>query len=441
MPIDHYVVEKFDPENGVWIPCGKTDDSAPEFDVKDLIPGHEYKFRVKAVNSEGESEPLETIGHIVAKDPFTVPSQPGQPSPVDWSENHVELEWAEPASDGGSEILHYVIEKKDQYSPMWEKAQETHSKKTKCTVGGLVEGNVYQFRVIAVNKAGPSEASDPSKNHTAKPRYLPPRIDRKNLRETTISAGTLLKFDVNISGEPAPKVDWRFNQGPLSSGRRVEITNVDYNTKLTVRPVNRDDSGEYEVIAVNSSGRDQATVTVIVTDKPSAPKGPLEISDIHKDGCKLKWKRPVDDGGTPIEYFQAEKMDTETGVWVPCGRSTEPHLDVTGLTPGAEYQFRVYAVNAEGESPSLVADEKIIAKNPFDEPGKPANVRCTDSTKDSVSLAWSEPTSDGGSPITGYIIEKKPQFGQSWQKAAEVFGPVTSGTVPDLVEGETYEFR
>lgn len=40
-------------------------------------------------------------------------------------------------------------------------------------------------------------------------------------------------------------------------------------------------------------------------------------------------------------------------------------LDVVGLTPGKEYKFRVSAVNSEGESEPLVADQTIIAKNPF----------------------------------------------------------------------------
>lgn len=39
-------------------------------DVKGLIEGHDYKFRVKAVNDEGESEPLETDKSITAKNPF-----------------------------------------------------------------------------------------------------------------------------------------------------------------------------------------------------------------------------------------------------------------------------------------------------------------------------------------------------------------------------------
>lgn len=35
-----------------------------------LHEGKEYQFRVKAVNAEGESEPLETESTIIAKNPF-----------------------------------------------------------------------------------------------------------------------------------------------------------------------------------------------------------------------------------------------------------------------------------------------------------------------------------------------------------------------------------
>lgn len=35
--------------------------------------------------------------------------------------------------------------------------------------------------------------------------------------------------------------------------------------------------------------------------KPGKPEGPLEVSNIHKDGCTLKWNKPKDDGGEPLE--------------------------------------------------------------------------------------------------------------------------------------------
>lgn len=60
-----------DPETGIWLPVGKTSGAVPEMQVDGLVPGHDYKFRVKAVNKEGESEPLETFGTITAKDPYS----------------------------------------------------------------------------------------------------------------------------------------------------------------------------------------------------------------------------------------------------------------------------------------------------------------------------------------------------------------------------------
>lgn len=41
--------------------------------VDGLVQGHEYKFRVSAVNGEGESAPLETIGTTLAKNPYDTP--------------------------------------------------------------------------------------------------------------------------------------------------------------------------------------------------------------------------------------------------------------------------------------------------------------------------------------------------------------------------------
>lgn len=100
-----------------------------------------------------------------------VPSAPGAPEPTDWSANTVDLTWREPFSNGGSPITGYIIEKKDKYSAMWEKALELTEPVTEAHLTGLIEGNEYQFRVIAVNKAGQSEPGDVSKTFLAKPRF------------------------------------------------------------------------------------------------------------------------------------------------------------------------------------------------------------------------------------------------------------------------------
>ncbi|XP_049301024.1 twitchin isoform X5 [Anopheles funestus] len=440
VPIDHYVIEKFDPDNGIWMNAGKTDGPITEFPVEGLVPGHRYKFRVKAVNPEGESEPLETAGTVVAKDSFSVPDTPSAPTVVDWSENHAVLKWPEP-DDGGSPITGYIIEKKDKYSPIWEKAIETNSPNPTATVGGLVEGNEYQFRVIAINKAGPSDPSDSSRTFTAKPRFAPPKIDRRTIRDLSISAGSMLKFDVAISGEPAPKCEWRVNKAIVTGGdRRLEILNTDYNSKFILRPANRGDSGDYEITATNSSGRDHVLVQVTVTDKPGPPEGPLTASDITKETCKLKWKRPKDDGGCDIEYYQIERFDDDVKAWVPHARSVETNADINGLQDGKKYKFRVSAINAEGESKPLEMAGDFIAKNPFDEPSAPRDCKATDWGTDFVKLAWQPPVSDGGSPITGYVVEVKDKYGE-WERKMTVPAEATSANVPDLLEGQKYEFR
>lgn len=53
---------------GRWVPAGRSKE--PKMDVENLVPGQEYKFRVMAVNAEGDSEPLDADHAIIAKNPF-----------------------------------------------------------------------------------------------------------------------------------------------------------------------------------------------------------------------------------------------------------------------------------------------------------------------------------------------------------------------------------
>lgn len=57
-----------DEATGRWVPVGKC--KGTKFDVPNLQKGHKYHFRVKAVNKEGVSEPLQTEKAILAKNPF-----------------------------------------------------------------------------------------------------------------------------------------------------------------------------------------------------------------------------------------------------------------------------------------------------------------------------------------------------------------------------------
>lgn len=48
------------------------------------------------------------------------------------------------------------------------------------------------------------------------------------------------------------------------------------------------------------------------TGPPSKPEGPLDVSDIKANGCKLKWKKPEDDGGVPVDHYEVRFLCTPT---------------------------------------------------------------------------------------------------------------------------------
>lgn len=100
-------------------------------------------------------------------------------------------------------------------------------------------------------------------------------------------------------------------------------------------------------------------------DRPSPPEGPLDVSNIRKDGCRLMWKVPIDDGGAPILHYVIEKMDLSRGTWSDAGMTTSLYHDVIRLIHKREYLFRVKAVNSIGESDVLETDKSIIARNEF----------------------------------------------------------------------------
>lgn len=83
------------------------------------------------------------------------------------------LTWSPPEIDGGSEVTHYIVEKREVDRKTWATVK-TDVDKTTLKVSNLVPGTEYYFRVIAVNEYGPGVpkptprsylASDPISKH------------------------------------------------------------------------------------------------------------------------------------------------------------------------------------------------------------------------------------------------------------------------------------
>lgn len=90
---------------------------------------------------------------------------------VDWDKDHADLKWDKPLNDGGAPITGYVIEYKDKFGKDWVTGKEVKGDLTAATIDGLKEGTQYEFRIRAINKAGPGEPSDATKPIIAKCRF------------------------------------------------------------------------------------------------------------------------------------------------------------------------------------------------------------------------------------------------------------------------------
>ena len=70
----------------------------------------------------------------------------------------------------------------------------------------------------------------------------------------------------------------------------------------------------------------------------------------------------------------------------------------------------------------------------------PLDVQVGHVTRDSCTVTWSAPASDGGTPVVGYHVEQRLVSRPSWVRV----GPTVAGTsfrVPGLFDGQTYQFR
>ena len=60
---------------------------------------------------------------------------------------------------------------------------------------------------------------------------------------------------------------------------------------------------------------------------------------------------------------------------------------------------------------------------------------------DYITVMWDSPESDGGSPVTSYIIEKRDVSRPTWLKAGTVDADCTQFKATNLFEGVEYSFR
>uniref|UniRef100_A0A673JCJ2 Titin n=1 Tax=Sinocyclocheilus rhinocerous TaxID=307959 RepID=A0A673JCJ2_9TELE len=429
VPINNYIVEIRETTSQTWVEFSSSI-IRTTFKATHLTTGIEYQFRVKAKNRYGTGPPLMSEA-VVAAYPFKVPGPPGTPKVVTFTKDTMTIGWNEPVSDGGSEVIGYHVERKERNSIVWHRISKALVIGNLFKSTGLEDGVAYEFRVIAENIAGigkPSKASEPmlALDPVDPPGQPVPIHVSKNA--ITIQ-WTKPEYDggFKITGYTVEKRD-------LSAGRwmRANFTNI-IETTFTISGLTQDESYEFRVLARNSAG---------AVSNPSDPSDPIICKDDIEEPrimVDAKFKDTV-----LVKAREVFKLEADVAgqlLWTVVEPKVQAlNLKIMKLLEGNEYIFRVLPVNKFGVGEPLQSSAVVI-KNPFTPPDAPKGVEVSNVKKNSMVITWEAPTNDGGTPITGYIIEKHDKEGIRWTRCNMKTVTNLTFKVTGLLENHRYEFR
>uniref|UniRef100_A0A8C5DVX2 Titin n=1 Tax=Gouania willdenowi TaxID=441366 RepID=A0A8C5DVX2_GOUWI len=193
--------------------------------------------------------------------------------------------------------------------------------------------------------------------------------------------------------------------------------------------------------AKNIVGSVADNIFVRVHDVPGPPKGPVNIVEISRTFCVFSWEPPENDGGVPITNYVVEIRNTTSQTWNELSTNViRTMYKAIRLNTGSEYQFRVKAKNRYGTGPPITSEAKVAAY-PFKVPGPPGTPNVVAYTKDSITIGWNEPVSDGGNEVIGYHVERKERSGIVWYKVSKAIVKGNIFRSSGLEDGVAYEFR
>lgn len=199
-------------------------------------------------------------------------------------------------------------------------------------------------------------------------------------------------------------------------------------------------SEEFTVTATANGLTGSATVTVAVAIQVSPPGAPTDLTATPGDSAvDLAWTAPTWTGGSPLTGYRIQRSldggDTWTTVVADTGDASTTRR-ITGLTNGTPVRFRVAATNANGTGAFSVP----AATTPVTTPGAPTDLAAMPGPSE-ADLTWTAPADTGGSPITGYRVERSTD-GATWTVAVTDTGSdATAITVAGLDNGVRTWFR
>ena len=387
----------------------------------------------------------------------------------------VDLAWTAPANDGDSAITGYKVQVSNDGSSNWiDLAADTGDANAWYRHTGLSDGETRYYRVSAINANGTSPASGSANattmfgdHHAAPADIYGDVIWSAELTVGTIGGGTLgytigggglaaaagaLSSETFEHGGTTFTPNTLFNLpafGSVQLSLDAALGAGKYNLHLGPDRVTLDglanglaDSGNNPNINYWQHG-DRVDVRLVEVTAPAKPTG-LMATAAGNAQIDLAWTAPADDGGRAVSGYKIGVSDDgSTGNWddlVADTASTDTAYSHTGLSAGDTRHYRVSAINAVGTSD---ASDSKDATTQTTAPEPPTGVAAIADGTSKIVVSWSAPENDGGSAITGYMIEVS-RNGTTWPDmphVADTGSTDTSYTHTGLSPGDTRHYR
>uniref|UniRef100_A0A8C1MVH4 Fibronectin type-III domain-containing protein 3A n=1 Tax=Cyprinus carpio TaxID=7962 RepID=A0A8C1MVH4_CYPCA len=429
--------------------------SAVECVCDGLSPGCSYQARVHCISAGGESpltEPLQVQTPPVPPGPCQPPRVIGKPKA-----REVQLRWAPPLVDGGSAVSSYSVE---MFAPQMEEGREVYQgSEVDCTVGSLLPGRTYGFRLRAANKAGYgpfSERSEVTTGPGAPEACRPPHVTCKSPTCAVISWET-------PSCNGAAVSEYRLEWGAAEGSMQMCYTGAALSHEM--RGLLPATNYFCRVQAVNVAGVGPFSDAVLCQTPCSVPAPvsnvhALRESEMRVEGCRttergvdedddedeedeqarpllyspstclgLRWEAPCDHGSEITSYL------IDLGERQPILTGPVTKYIIQNLQPDTTYRIRIQALNILGAGPCSHTFK--LKTKPL--PPLPPRLECTASSHQTLRFKWGEgPAKAQPTDSLQYHLQMEDKSGRfiSLYK-----GPCHTHKVQRLNESTSYAFR
>ncbi|HEY4377630.1 MAG TPA: fibronectin type III domain-containing protein, partial [Acidimicrobiales bacterium] len=197
----------------------------------------------------------------------------------------------------------------------------------------------------------------------------------------------------------------------------------------------------FQVAAQNGVGVGASSLSSnAVTPAPplTAPSAPTIGTATAGDGqATLTWSAPSSNGGSAVIGYLVTPYIGATAQTAQLFGSVATAETIVGLANASTYTFRVAALNVIGTGPQSAASNAVTPVANVSVPSAPT-IGAAVAGNQHATVAWSAPSSNGGGPLTGYVVT--PYVGATAQPT-HTFGPsAVVGVISGLVNGTSYTF-